>query len=246
MEQQSSPSQWAGGHTGDGYDPHNSIYAPYRSGHSFAHPQAPAATLVAQPAADLSRQGVELSPCFSFGPTGAATPDIWLDAAVGASQCAIKGTIEGAGVWSTTDGSPACSSNNMATADWGRALSLSCPNNDVQAADESLLYGPPVSLLFLLHRSDLSSFFRGSPIPSTADTHKPPVFQCKWQGCRSSASFRRQVDLIRHLKTIHIAPDAYPCREPNCGVAFGRKDHLKAHSKMHHKPSRKIRHRRQA
>ncbi|OJJ03870.1 hypothetical protein ASPVEDRAFT_762734 [Aspergillus versicolor CBS 583.65] len=228
MEQQSSPSQWAGGHTGDGYDPHNSIYAPYRSGHSFAHPQAPAATLVAQPAADLSSQGVELGPCFSFGPTGAATPDIWLDPAVGASQCAIKGTIEGAGVWSTTDGSPACSSYDMAAADWGRALSLPCPNNDVQAADESLV------------------FPRGSPIPSIADTHQPPVFQCKWQGCRSSASFRRQVDLIRHLKTIHIAPDAYPCREPNCGVAFGRKDHLKAHSKMHHKPSRKIRHRRQA
>lgn len=93
---------------------------------------------------------------------------------------------------------------------------------------------------FSFHRLDLSNLPRRFPVSSTADsTHQPPVFQCKWLGCRSSASFRRETELIRHLKTIHIAPNAYPCLEPNCGVAFGRKDHLKAHVKTHQKPSHK-------
>lgn len=120
---------------GDRHNPYNSSYALYKSVDPFAHPQAPAATLGAQPAAALSSQGVGLSPCFSFGSPGAAIPDIWLDPAVGAGE----GAGQGAGVLSTTDGSPACSSYNMATtADWGSALSVSS-SNDVEAADESLL-----------------------------------------------------------------------------------------------------------
>lgn len=149
MEQPSGPSQWPRDHTGEGYNPRNSVYAPYRSVQSFAHRQAPAAAVGAQPAADPSSQSVGLSPCFSFGPTGAEIPDIWLDPVVGASE----GAVEGAGVSSMTDGSPSCSSYNMATADWGRALSLSCPN-DVEAADESLLYG--LSLCFFSFTADVS------------------------------------------------------------------------------------------
>ncbi|BCS23624.1 uncharacterized protein APUU_40068S [Aspergillus puulaauensis] len=121
------------------------------------------------------------------------------------------------------NGPPTRSSYDMATlADWGSALSPSCPN-DGEAADESIFF----------------------PVPSIVDSaHQPPIFECKWLGCRSSACFRREADLIRHLKTIHIAPNAYPCPEPNCGVAFGRKDHLKAHEKTHQKPSHNNRRRR--
>ncbi|KAF9885311.1 hypothetical protein FE257_013028 [Aspergillus nanangensis] len=43
-----------------------------------------------------------------------------------------------------------------------------------------------------------------------------PNLQCKWQGCRSSTRFNRVNDLIRHIKTIHISPSAYPCLEDNC------------------------------
>ncbi|KAL2867378.1 uncharacterized protein BJX67DRAFT_84895 [Aspergillus lucknowensis] len=61
-----------------------------------------------------------------------------------------------------------------------------------------------------------------------------PVFQCKWEGCTSSTLFHREGDLMRHLKTIHISPDAFPCREPSCKRKFGRKDHLEEHRRRVH------------
>ncbi|KAI9045934.1 uncharacterized protein KD926_005877 [Aspergillus affinis] len=43
----------------------------------------------------------------------------------------------------------------------------------------------------------------------------PPVFECKWEGCQSSTRFSSEGDLVRHLKSIHISPDAYSCL--HCG-----------------------------
>lgn len=144
MEQPSSPSQCTGDHTRDGHDPRNCSCALYELVYSFAHPPEPAETLATQPAAALSSQGVALSPCF-FGPPGPAIPNIWFDPAV-----------EVAGVSSTTDGSRACSSPNTSASDWARALSLSSPN-DVEAADESLLYGPSVPFVaFFSFTADVS------------------------------------------------------------------------------------------
>ncbi|KAL4745641.1 hypothetical protein BDW72DRAFT_198436 [Aspergillus terricola var. indicus] len=61
-----------------------------------------------------------------------------------------------------------------------------------------------------------------------------PVYRCRWQGCPGQTNFRRKADLLRHLKTIHIEPEAYPCLSPNCGQSFGRKDHLKQHMMTGH------------
>lgn len=60
----------------------------------------------------------------------------------------------------------------------------------------------------------------------------PPTFECKWRGCRSATRFSSEGDLVRHLKSIHISPEAYPCRE--CGKSFGRKDHLRDHQRRRH------------
>ncbi|KAL4878098.1 hypothetical protein BJY04DRAFT_221454 [Aspergillus karnatakaensis] len=60
------------------------------------------------------------------------------------------------------------------------------------------------------------------------------VFRCKWEGCQSSTSFRREPDLIRHLKSIHIRPDAYACQFDGCTKAYGRKDHLQEHMRRAH------------
>ncbi|KAL2816435.1 hypothetical protein BDW59DRAFT_153235 [Aspergillus cavernicola] len=64
--------------------------------------------------------------------------------------------------------------------------------------------------------------------------HDAPGFPCKWQDCRSTTCFRREVDLMRHVKSVHVAPKAYCCLEPNCGKAFGRKDHLQNHKRNRH------------
>jgi hypothetical protein len=71
--------------------------------------------------------------------------------------------------------------------------------------------------------------------PHTPAHHSPTSFNCRWEGCRSSTVFRRVGDLIRHLRTIHILPTAYQCPVKNCGKAFGRKDHLKEHTRGCHR-----------
>ncbi|KAL2801976.1 hypothetical protein BJX63DRAFT_416095 [Aspergillus granulosus] len=70
------------------------------------------------------------------------------------------------------------------------------------------------------------------PTQQTTSTFTPK--KCMWEGCNSSTSFQREGDLIRHLKTIHISPDAYPCHEAKCSKTFGRNDHLQNHLRKRH------------
>ncbi|KAL3465627.1 hypothetical protein BJX64DRAFT_285232 [Aspergillus heterothallicus] len=72
------------------------------------------------------------------------------------------------------------------------------------------------------------------PPPTTSASDDVRVFRCRWQGCRSNTSFRREADLIRHLRTVHISPKAFPCMEPDCGMGFGRRDHLRMHRRSRH------------
>ncbi|KAL4905587.1 hypothetical protein BDW74DRAFT_177959 [Aspergillus multicolor] len=60
-----------------------------------------------------------------------------------------------------------------------------------------------------------------------------PVLNCLWLGCRSHNSFASVADLMRHLKSVHIAPKAFICPEVNCNSRFGRKDHLAVHQRTH-------------
>ncbi|KAL3470116.1 hypothetical protein BJX99DRAFT_240108 [Aspergillus californicus] len=73
--------------------------------------------------------------------------------------------------------------------------------------------------------------------PYQAIDHAPPgplLYQCRWQGCRSTTLFRREHDLLRHLKSIHIRPDAYVCDIGGCRQTFGRRDHLLQHRRRRH------------
>ncbi|CEN62296.1 hypothetical protein ASPCAL08933 [Aspergillus calidoustus] len=67
---------------------------------------------------------------------------------------------------------------------------------------------------------------------SSSHAH-PEGLQCKWEGCRARTTFRRANDLIRHIRTIHVAPHEYRCPVEGCGMAFGREDHLRAHEGVH-------------
>ncbi|KAL4928161.1 uncharacterized protein BDV17DRAFT_264918 [Aspergillus undulatus] len=60
------------------------------------------------------------------------------------------------------------------------------------------------------------------------------LFVCKWEGCNPPSCFKRPGDLIRHLRTVHVSPDAFPCPVKGCDKVFGRKDHLKEHCKRRH------------
>ncbi|GJP92146.1 alpha/beta hydrolase family protein [Aspergillus niger] len=64
-------------------------------------------------------------------------------------------------------------------------------------------------------------------------SESPPAFECKWRGCSSSTRFSTEGDLVRHLKSIHISPDAYSCSV--CGKTFGRRDHLRDHQRRRHR-----------
>ncbi|KAL2785419.1 hypothetical protein BJX66DRAFT_60461 [Aspergillus keveii] len=84
---------------------------------------------------------------------------------------------------------------------------------------------------------DHARLSRSPPSLISSIENAPPAnrtFQCKWLGCRSVTIFCRESELIRHLKTVHISPKAYPCTEPMCGMAFGRRDHLRAHQRNRH------------
>ncbi|GKZ95336.1 hypothetical protein AnigIFM59636_009075 [Aspergillus niger] len=69
--------------------------------------------------------------------------------------------------------------------------------------------------------------------PAPESDHSPPTFECNWLGCSSSTRFSTVGDLVRHLKSIHISPDAYSC--PVCGKTSGRKDHLRDHRRRRHR-----------
>ncbi|KJK63834.1 hypothetical protein P875_00064728 [Aspergillus parasiticus SU-1] len=53
--------------------------------------------------------------------------------------------------------------------------------------------------------------------------------RCKWEGCTSTKCFNREADLLRHVRTIHIAPRSYRCNVDGCFKCFNRGDNLKEH-----------------
>lgn len=67
-----------------------------------------------------------------------------------------------------------------------------------------------------------------------ASSRDSPGLQCRWENCTSKNCFRREADLMRHIKTIHVSPRAHECPVSNCGRCFGRKDHLGQHKKRRH------------
>ncbi|KAI9368788.1 hypothetical protein BJX61DRAFT_536966 [Aspergillus egyptiacus] len=58
------------------------------------------------------------------------------------------------------------------------------------------------------------------------------LYKCEWRDCHTPGRFKRELDLVRHLRTVHISPDRYRCGD--CDRAFGRKDQLNGHRTKHH------------
>ncbi|KAL2818753.1 hypothetical protein BDW59DRAFT_151933 [Aspergillus cavernicola] len=54
-------------------------------------------------------------------------------------------------------------------------------------------------------------------------------YPCPVSGCRSDTQFQNISALKRHVETVHLFPDKYPCPREGCVKAFGRKDHLRDH-----------------
>ncbi|KAE8306933.1 hypothetical protein BDV41DRAFT_585101 [Aspergillus transmontanensis] len=53
--------------------------------------------------------------------------------------------------------------------------------------------------------------------------------RCRWEGCTSTRCFNREADLVRHVRTIHIAPQSYRCDVDGCFKLFNRGDNLNDH-----------------
>ncbi|RAL17379.1 uncharacterized protein BO97DRAFT_439320 [Aspergillus homomorphus CBS 101889] len=61
---------------------------------------------------------------------------------------------------------------------------------------------------------------------------------CQWSGCRTEATFRRQVDLWRHIRHLHLSPRSIICPHQSCGRVFNRDANLREHlSHIHQEPS---------
>jgi hypothetical protein len=90
---------------------------------------------------------------------------------------------------------------------------------------------PPRSVEISLH--DCSHLVHPL-IPFYFSPEKQSAFICKWENCTSTHDFRREIDLMRHMKTIQVAPQAFLCQTYLCGKAFSRKDKLRYHmSRVH-------------
>ncbi|KAK6837542.1 hypothetical protein RU639_001425 [Aspergillus parasiticus] len=59
--------------------------------------------------------------------------------------------------------------------------------------------------------------------------NQQPAQRCRWEGYTSTKWFNREAELLRHVKTIHIAPRSYRCSVDGCFKSFNRSDNLKDH-----------------
>ncbi|KAE8322524.1 hypothetical protein BDV39DRAFT_209665 [Aspergillus sergii] len=70
-----------------------------------------------------------------------------------------------------------------------------------------------------------------------SENNARPILRCRWEGCTSRRHFNREADLMRHIKTLHIAPRSYKCVMENCSKAYNRGDNLKEHMlRVHQRP----------
>ncbi|KAE8359566.1 hypothetical protein BDV27DRAFT_149476 [Aspergillus caelatus] len=73
------------------------------------------------------------------------------------------------------------------------------------------------------------SYETGAKDTKESGKNHRPAQRCKWEGCTSTKCFNREADLLRHVKTIHIAPRSYRCNVDGCFKSFNTDDNLKEH-----------------
>ncbi|RAO69341.1 uncharacterized protein BHQ10_005353 [Talaromyces amestolkiae] len=71
-------------------------------------------------------------------------------------------------------------------------------------------------------------------IDSYTHPRPAPTFECKWEGCNYPGTFKREHELIRHLRTIHITPLAHHCPVEGCDKVCNRDDNLLQHMRNRH------------
>ncbi|CAI7627911.1 unnamed protein product [Penicillium pancosmium] len=61
----------------------------------------------------------------------------------------------------------------------------------------------------------------------------PEELRCRWLGCTHLRIFSCEATLLRHIKTVHIAPKSYKCS--TCGYSNGRRDKVRDHFRQLHR-----------
>ena len=75
----------------------------------------------------------------------------------------------------------------------------------------------------------------GSPnLPAHQEPEQAAAMLCKWEGCKYVGCFRREVDLLRHVRCVHVSPSSYQCPARGCGKFFNRKDNRDSHFRRRH------------
>ncbi|MCJ1270680.1 hypothetical protein MMC22_010577 [Lobaria immixta] len=96
-------------------------------------------------------------------------------------------------------------------------------------------YDPPTALTRADGQSSIrTSRERGSGYQTIKLRAEGPL-RCKWDNCSSTSSFKREEELVRHVKIYHISPTRYICDAPGCGKEVYRQDKMEEHVRKHHR-----------
>ncbi|KAL4908896.1 hypothetical protein BDW74DRAFT_74383 [Aspergillus multicolor] len=81
-------------------------------------------------------------------------------------------------------------------------------------------------------RPNIPSGFAGR-LHSAYDA-SPRVLRCEWKDCPHRNPFRREGDLLRHVKGAHVSPRSFVCTIDGCWKSFNRNDNLQEHVRRCH------------
>ncbi|CEN62295.1 hypothetical protein ASPCAL08932 [Aspergillus calidoustus] len=107
-------------------------------------------------------------------------------------------------------------------------LDLSVPSAQPSLQPQALLMNPSENLA--THQSSQQALTPNHLLDTLAPTVR---YYCKWERCQNLAGFKRLSEILRHIKEIHLAPDAYTCPVDGCGKTFNRAERLRHHERTH-------------
>lgn len=88
-------------------------------------------------------------------------------------------------------------------------------------------------------RRNTESVPHASTTPSSSSSqhqgYNPPASSDKPYPCdRCGTAFKKNSNLVKHIKLVHLGERNFPCTEEGCGRLFGQKSNLNSHIKAVH------------
>nr|KMM68468.1 hypothetical protein CPAG_04795 [Coccidioides posadasii RMSCC 3488] len=162
-----------------------------------------------------------IAPAYTVNPSFAgAQSGIWgVHGAAGPDGFA-SGTVIGGGVPPSYN-----TSQDIEGTEKGQCKALSIASYDLGGVESSASINT-LSSKRVPHTEDVQQRGHGKSCNGT--------FTCGWNGCKYKGTFQRTEDLIRHVRSIHVQANSYPCPVEGCHRPFNRKDNLDMHIRRRH------------